>query len=316
MILAMPQISVFNVPHEYQLSTPSEMSREGVVFIHGWMLSQCYWRPVLDGLGAQFSCLTYDLRGFGKSAIAIGDREVGPEGSLQPILEDDRVSPYSLAAYAQDLGELLRQLRLERVWLVGHSLGGSIALWAAKLFPQWVQGVICVNAGGGVYLPAEFQKFRQAGQQIVRWRSPWLKSMPLMDVALTRMMVHAPIERAWGKQRLVDLLAAHPEAAIGALLDSTTEEEVHRLPQVVASLRQPVYFIAGGNDTVMAEQYVRHLASFHWLFDSPESNVVILPECGHLAMVEQSKALADQIRQFVEGSVLVEEFGRSRRRLS
>jgi pimeloyl-ACP methyl ester carboxylesterase len=109
------------------------------------------------------------------------------------------------------------------------------------------------------------------------------------------MSVTQPLTRSWGKQRLLDLLSAQPEAAIGALLESTTETEVHLLPQVVARLQQPVHFMAGVNDTVMEPKFVSHLASFHPSFECCGSNVTQIADCGHLAMLEQPEAVADEI---------------------
>jgi pimeloyl-ACP methyl ester carboxylesterase len=111
------------------------------------------------------------------------------------------------------------------------------------------------------------------------------------------MSVATPIERRWGRQRLLDLLNADPKVAIGTLLDSTTEAEVNRLPQIVSELQQPVHFIAGSNDTVMEPKYVHHLASFHPSFECCSNNVTEIPNCGHLAMVEQPDAVAGEIRR-------------------
>ncbi|RZM81845.1 alpha/beta fold hydrolase [Leptolyngbya iicbica] len=292
----MTYANVFGVPHAYRLTAPANPPSATLVFIHGWLLSQCYWQPVIEQLAADFQCLSYDLRGFGASNQAVDERS----HPTLPSRHSSSPHPYSLEAYAEDLGELLNQLELTSpVWLVGHSLGGSIALWAAKLFPQQIQGVICVNAGGGVYLPDEFAQFRQAGKQIVRWRPAWLRHLPLINWAFTRMMVQQPLMLNWGQQRVADLLAAQATAATGVLLESTTEAEVHRLPQVVANLQQPAYFIAGADDTVMEVKYVNHLASFHPLFESVEGNVKILPDCGHMAMVEQPEALTETIQKLV-----------------
>lgn len=295
----MAYLNVLGVPHAYHLTPQTEKTSITLVFVHGWLLSQGYWQPVMDCLPSEFQCLSYDLRGFGQSNRELEARSPAPAETATPPPH-----PYSLAAYAEDLGTLLTALDLKTpVWLVGHSLGGSVALWAAKLFPQQVQGVICVNAGGGVYLPDEFARFRQAGEQIVRWRPPWLRSLPFVHCAFARLMVFEPLALAWGKQRVADLLAAHPEAAKGVLLESTTEAEVHRLPQVVANLPQPAYFLAGAEDTVMEVKYVKHLASFHPLFESATGNVRILPHCGHMAMVEQPVALAEAIQELTIAAI-------------
>jgi pimeloyl-ACP methyl ester carboxylesterase len=290
----MPYAQVFSVPHAFTLTSKPTHSNTTVVFIHGWLLSQCYWQPVVEFLKDDFQCLSYDMRGFGQSTQNL-NRRSPPSPHNYP--------PFSLAAYAQDLGELLRMLNLEQVWLVGHSLGGSVALWAAKLFPHQVRGVICVNAGGGIYLPQEFGRFRQAGQQIVRWRSQWLQFVPFIDCVFSQLMVNTPLALTWGRCRISDLLAADPTAATGVLLESTTEKEVHQLPQVVAGLTQPTYFIAGEEDIVMEEKFVRHLASFHKLFDTADGNVSILPDCGHMAMVEKPTEVAQSIHHWILASL-------------
>jgi len=201
--------------------------------------------------------------------------------------------------YAQDLALLLKKLKITKAWLIGHSLGGSIALWTADQIPETIAGVICVNAGGGIYLKEEFEKFRLAGQQLINLRRQWFAYMPLLDIILSRMNVAQPLNRRWGRQRLLDLLNAQVEAATGTLLGSTTESEVHRLPQIVSRLPQPAYFIAGANDKIMEPKYVSHLASFHSSFASCGNNFIEIPNCGHMAMVEQPDAVVKEIRSIL-----------------
>ncbi|NJL85795.1 MAG: alpha/beta hydrolase [Leptolyngbyaceae cyanobacterium SM1_1_3] len=291
----MAKVNILGVPHVYELTAPAPQA-EVLVFIHGWLLSRAYWQPMVTELAQQYACLTYDLRGFGASTQAVKQR-VGPSSYQLP--EIAARSPYSLAAYAEDLICLLGQLNVGRAWLLGHSLGGSIALWAAYLAPQHVSGVICVNAGGGIFLKEDFERFRAAGRQIVRFRPVWLRWLPLLDLVFARAMVNQPLARAWGQQRLKDFIGAHPEAALGALLESTTEKEVHLLPQIVAALEQPAYFISGQQDQVMESQYVNHLASFHRLFQTPQGNVVELAQCGHMAMLEQPLVLTKVVQEIL-----------------
>ena len=279
----MQTIDILGVPHAYDL-TPPTASKDVLVFIHGWLLSRHYWQPLIEQLSPHYQCLSYDLRGFGHSQRC-------QESSGTQQLD----SGYGLLDYASDLARLLKQLQLENVWLVGHSIGGSIALWAADQLPQ-VKGVICLNSGGGIYLKAEFDRFRAAGQQLVKVRPRWLCQLPWLDLLFTRASVSRALARRWGRQRLVDFVAADAEAALGMLLNSTTEAEVHRLPQVVARLPQPIYFIAGAQDPIMEPKYVRHLASFHPLFQASGANVAEIAACGHMAMLEQTAAVAAQLQ--------------------
>lgn len=267
----MPLIDIHGVSHAYDfLPSQSEENAPVLVFIHGWLLSRQYWQPLADKLSINYPCLCYDLRGFGDS---------------QGITTEK--TDYSLQSYARDLSCLLTKLNIEQAWLVGHSLGGSIALWGARYSAERVKGVICLNTGGGVYLKEEFDRFRQAGQQLIKYRPQWLPYIPLINLFFTRVMVAQPLALRWGRQRVIDFVKADPLAAVGSLLESTTEEEVHRLPQLVSQLTQPVYFVAGEKDVIMEPKYVGHLASFHHLFASCGENLKEIPNCGHMSIVEK-----------------------------
>jgi pimeloyl-ACP methyl ester carboxylesterase len=321
----MQSAEILGVRHAYEL-TPSIGSGPVLVFIHGWLLSRRYWEPLVEALSPSFQCLTYDLRGFGESgnhtqvslesenlrtAIANTTSAVVPQectlGQLQsPIascLSKSIQTPYTPAAYAQDLVLLLKQLNLSQVWVVGHSLGGSIGLWTAALAPHLVQGAICLNSGGGIYLKEAFDRFRNAGQQMLGFRPAWLPYVPCLDLTFSRLMVSQPLARKWGKQRLIDFVAANYDAALQSLLDSTVPEEVHLLPQIVAQIQQPIYFLAGQQDRVMELKYVYHLASFHNKFKAGEQNVIEIPECGHMGMLEQTEAIATVIENIVQQQV-------------
>lgn len=279
----MSSIDLSGVLHAYDfLSAQSSKKTPTLVLIHGWLLSRQYWQPLIDQLSPQYSCLCYDLRGF-------GDSQTNAAANLG----------YSLLSYAHDLKILLETLDIDHAWLVGHSLGGSIALWGAQCCSERVAGVICLNAGGGVYLKEEFDRFRKAGQQLIKYRPQWLPYVPLVDLLFTRAMTARPIPRRWGRQRVIDFVKANAEAAVGSLLESTTEAEVHRLPQLVSELQQPVYFIAGEKDTIMEPKYVGHLASFHHLFQCRGDNLIEIPDCGHMSMVEQPDQVALLLRKIL-----------------
>lgn len=297
----MATIEILGFPHAYELTAPTSCP-QALVFIHGWLNSRGYWQPVISRLSVDFQCLSYDLRGFGESQPQLDHdlSEVESSAHLSSssihTLNSAIESLHTPSAYAQDLIALLKQLNITSAWLVGHSLGGTIALWAAAQIPECIKGVICINAGGGIYLKEAFEQFRTAGQKFLQVRPRWLSQVPLIDLLFTRNSVARPLDRYWARQRVIDFVVADPEAALGSLLESTTEEEVNRLPKLVSQLRQPVYFLAGSNDKVMEPKYVRHLASFHRLFQYCGDNVIEIPDCGHLAMLEQPDAVADHIR--------------------
>ncbi|MEO1432923.1 MAG: alpha/beta hydrolase [Cyanobacteria bacterium J06632_19] len=307
-------IDIFGVPHSYEI-TGAPTAEHTLVFIHGWLNSRGYWQPAIERLEGDMRCLSYDLRGFGESQNAEKTEQAGDmpkpssfanrtscdltvTGRKVPINPFD--SLYTPAAYVDDLVVLLEQLNIDNVWLIGHSLGGTIALWAAARIPEKVKGVICINSGGGIYLKEAFEKFRTAGERLLQIRPRWLSQVPLIDLLFAKNSVFSPLKRHWARQRIIDFLVADPQAALGMLLDSTTEEEINYLPQLVSQLKQPVYFLAGAEDKVMEPKYVRHLASFHPSFQSCGDNVIEIPNCGHLAMLEQPDIVADRIRSIIK----------------
>ena len=289
----MPSIIILETPHIYELTAPvADPKLPVLVFVHGWLLSRHYWQPLVRLLKSQYQCLIYDARGFGESQIEPDSLSIRQNSATDIELDENK---YSLNAYASDLKYLLKSLGIEKAWLVGHSLGGSVALWAAHLEPEIIRGVICLNAGGGIYLKEEFERFRSAGKQLLKFRPHWLSYVPFLDLLFSRMMVARPLSLKWGRQRIIDFIQADAKAALGALLESTTEAEVHLLPQLVSRLQQPVYFVAGDKDKVMEIKYVNHLASFHPSFASENSNVFQINNCGHLGMIEAPDEVASII---------------------
>lgn len=136
-----------------------------VVLLHGWVASAYSFRHELESLpklGAH--CLAVDLRGFGLS-----DR---------PSARDS----YTLDAYLADLDALLDELSLRRVVLVGHSMGGGIALAYALSRPERVRGLVLVAPIGIV--PVEFLRIPRlvpralaaqgGGRLVPRWLAGWI----------------------------------------------------------------------------------------------------------------------------------------------
>ncbi|MEM1427428.1 MAG: alpha/beta fold hydrolase, partial [Cyanobacteria bacterium P01_H01_bin.130] len=218
----MATIHVRTIPHHYDLSAPRP-GRCPIIFIHGWLLSRHYWQPMVDLLSEDYQCLAYDLRGFGDSqpgaagggnpAIALNplNHQPGDQSSQRRRFES-----YTPRAYAEDIGELMDRLGIEKAWLVGHSLGGTVALWGSHHLGDRIAGVVCLNAGGGIYLENEFRTFRTVGQRLVKWRPRWLKHLPLLHWALCYDSVPHPLPVRWGRQRVLDFMGADRDAALGS----------------------------------------------------------------------------------------------------
>lgn len=100
-----------------------------VLLVHGIAASSTTWDDVLPALGRHATAIAPDLLGHGASAK--------PRGG-----------DYSLGAYASGLRDLLVALGHERATIVGHSLGGGVALQLAYQHPERCERLVLVGAGG------------------------------------------------------------------------------------------------------------------------------------------------------------------------
>lgn len=116
------------VLHGHELSYVDSGSGPVVLFIHGILGSQGQWAELVDRIDDDHRVVVPDLFGHGDSAKPTGD--------------------YSLSAHAATLRDLLDHLGIERVTLVGHSLGGGIAMQFYYLFPERVDRLVLVASGG------------------------------------------------------------------------------------------------------------------------------------------------------------------------
>jgi pimeloyl-ACP methyl ester carboxylesterase len=99
-----------------------------VVLIHGITGRSNQWEPAIEHLAASHTVLAPDLFGHGESAKPRGD--------------------YSLGAYASAVRDTMVALGHERATIVGHSLGGGIAMQFAYQFPERTERLVLVSSGG------------------------------------------------------------------------------------------------------------------------------------------------------------------------
>jgi len=99
-----------------------------LLLIHGMGGSFENWQAVIEPLALGHTVIAPDLPGHGESAPGGGD--------------------YSLGALAAGLRDLLLALDHERATLVGHSLGGGIAMQLTYQFPEMVERLVLVSSGG------------------------------------------------------------------------------------------------------------------------------------------------------------------------
>ena len=96
-----------------------------VILLHGFPQDWYEWRRVMPRLARKFTVVAVDLRGVGGSAATPGG--------------------YDAATMAEDVYQLAGRLKLERVYVVGHDLGGTVAYAFARRYPRATRGVTILD---------------------------------------------------------------------------------------------------------------------------------------------------------------------------
>ena len=122
-----PQLQ-FRTVHGYRRAFRIAGSGPVILLIHGIGDNSTTWETVQAKLAQRFTVIAVDLLGHGQS--------------------DKPRADYSVAAYANGMRDLLSVLDIERATVVGHSLGGGVAMQFAYQFPHLVERLILVGAGG------------------------------------------------------------------------------------------------------------------------------------------------------------------------
>jgi len=114
-----------------------------MLFVHGWLNDTSVWSGVIDELEADFRCIAVDLRGHGLSE---------PAGA----------GNYRRDLVLDDLRRVLDEREIESAIIVGHSLGGYLALALAIEDPSRVAGLGLVAAGPGFRNPKSLEQWNDS----------------------------------------------------------------------------------------------------------------------------------------------------------
>ena len=100
---------------------------EPVVFLHGYLENLKMWKPFSEKLAQNYRVILIDLPGHGKSK------------SYAKI--------HTMELMAQKVNEVLESVHIEKVMMIGHSMGGYVSLAFAELFPEKLKGFVLQNSG-------------------------------------------------------------------------------------------------------------------------------------------------------------------------
>jgi pimeloyl-ACP methyl ester carboxylesterase len=267
--------------HGHTLSYVDSGSGEAVLFVHGLLGSHRNWRYLVDRLDNTNRVIVPDLFGHGASEKHEGD--------------------YSPAAHAGTLRDLINRLGIDRVTIVGHSLGGGISLAFCYLFPERVERLVLVGTGG---LGREVSPMLRAATLPVAdlvlpvLASQWVRGGAEIvgrGLSLFGWRASHDIRAAW--EGFTELSDADSRRAFLA----TTRAVVNSGGQSIAAHEYlaeltgvPLLVVWGTNDMVIPADHAKRAAEL-----APSCRVEMFDGAGHFPHLDQPDLFADVLRDFM-----------------
>ena len=253
-----------------------------LVLVHGITNSSATWEPVLATLGRRFTVIAPDLLGHGDSAKPRGD--------------------YSLGANASLLRDFMLALGHERATIVGHSLGGGIAMQFAYQFPDRIERLVLVSSGGlGRHVTPLLRAVALPGAEFVL---PLLASEPLVNAGakigglIDRIGVRLGSDiaaMATGFASLQDIEARRAFVQTARAVIDVGGQRVNATDKLYLAEAVPTLILWGDRDPIIP---ARHGIRAHELM--PGSRLRIFEGTGHFPHHDDPVGFAAAIREFVD----------------
>ncbi len=274
----------FRTIHGYRRAFRIAGSGPALLLIHGIGDNSVAWEPIHSRLARRFTVIAPDLLGHGQS--------------------DKPRADYSVAAYANGMRDLLSVLGIDQVTVIGHSLGGGVAMQFAYQFPQLVERMVLVGAGGvtkDVNLALRLAALPGGGEALALLRLPLV--LPALNVA--GQIIGSLIGSTGPGSDIPNalrILADLPEPTASAAFRRTLRAVVDWRGQVVTMLDRcyltesvPVQLVWGDEDVVIP---VSHAHMAHAAM--PGSRIEIFPGAGHYPHHHDPLRFTDLVESFID----------------
>lgn len=226
-----------------------------LLFIHGWLFNSGIWKYQLEHFKKQFHVISVDLRGFGKSEI----------GKAKPSLEQ----------FVFDIEQLLKELSLHNVNIVGWSMGGFIAMKLALFCPERLKSLTLVST-----TPSLIQRdgFPQALPPVIVNRiKTQIARTPKKTMENFQELIFSPEEKKLNTiNTLKKILIHESNESVECLensLDSFMKED---LRSSLHKISLPALIIHGNKDCICMPEAALFLKE-----KLKRASLYLLKECGH-----------------------------------
>jgi pimeloyl-ACP methyl ester carboxylesterase len=241
---------------------------EPVLFLHGWMGSWRYWLPTMEAVSSGFRTYSFDFWGFGDS--------------------DKRADTHTIEDYVAMVLRFLDGMGIARTRLVGHSMGGMVALKTAIDHPDRVVQVATAGAVIEGSALARLLKLATSG-----FLTRLFVRRPLVTGIWSRLLHN--IRSGWRRwfQEVVDDSAKSSQEAV---LESVRSMRQTDLRPQLGELKVPTLIIHGAKDDVVDPDQ----AEIFDLIQVPKARVVVLPECRHFPFMDEPETFIRLLEEFFQ----------------
>lgn len=256
----------------YERYQSKKTKRGTLVFIHGFVSSSYSFRYLIPFLQKHYDIICVDLPGFGRSG-------------------KQRTFCYSFQGYADLVIALLELLKVENITIIGHSMGGQVALYIAKTRPNLISSIILLSSSG--YLKRVKKRFIYASyipfaKHAMKW---WIGKRNVQK--MFTQVVHN--EKTITKEAIEEysLPLTDPSFCDG-LIGLMRQREGDLDKKDLQHIMQPCLILWGDEDTIIPSRIGKRLSE-----DLPCAEFYCFRKTGHLLSEEKPEEVADKMLSFL-----------------
>ena len=267
-----------------QLAYVQEGQGPVILFIHGLGGNLSHWLKNVHGLSSQFTCIAVDLPGYGYSGKSFGT----PADPLQ--------------FYANLLFAFLKEKKLKKVMIAGHSMGAQLAMVMAAQHPAMVKKLVLVA-------PAGLESFSEVEAKLLINATPPAVFEKQEEAVIRYNFKQNFFEWPADAEALVQdrLRFRHCSDFTGytqAVSNGVRGMLNHPVKKDWSKLKMPVLILFGGQDALIPNKILHPALSREQLVKEamgqmPRARSVVIENGGHMVQFERSEATNKAIKDFL-----------------
>lgn len=277
------QISYNELSLNVELYSKFDPEKNTIILLHGFIGSSADWANICPELNDKYNKITVDLLGHGKSSSP-NDAEL-----------------YTAESMNDQVLTIINQLKLNKIILLGYSMGGRAALCFAAAQPERIRGLILESASAGIKNEVERKKRIESDEKIgeLILKSAAEKGL---DEFVTKWMdqeIFGTLRR-FSNQKLEEIKKKRMQNNPTGLVNSLKGFGTGMMPNVIpklSKLKFPVLLISGGLDEKFTQINRGLVKSF------PKAKHEIISTAGHNIHLEEPKKFVKAVNEFLRSAI-------------